>query len=68
MIENSTLACPGNQPNRRPATVGIEQGLIVMEGQGSATTMTPLAARVTGERLIAAAVEVMAAQMAGEAV
>ena len=38
-----------------------------MDGTGGlAATMTPEAARVTGERLIAAAVEVFAARAAGE--
>ena len=63
MTDDPSLAPPDHQP----VTVAVEQGMVVMDGTGGlAATMTPESARVTGERLIAAAVEVLAARAAGE--
>lgn len=63
MTDDPPLASPDTQP----ATVAIEQGMVLLDGEGGlAATMTPATARVTGERLIAAAVEVLAATAAGE--
>jgi len=46
---------PATQPLTEPAQASAEDGLVIMDGpDGFAVTLTPEAARITGQRLIEA--------------